>query len=425
MESFERVRMTLQVAVGTLPVQVLRGLYLGLLTGIVPALVAWLLGFLFKYVSGVSIPGFGVVVLGLGIAGLNGGLLALNDPTVLAAGPTVVVAVVVVLMLTLYAHAKGDALGARLPRRVNLRKLANRTLSADVVEIVDARRQARVRVVGDVADVEGYPALPADLRAELRTQTYTFPADLPLAELEVRTAERLRQEFDLADVRVDLDDRGRATVAAAPPIGAVSRRVADGERAVSLATLVPTGVVRGDTVRVAADGEEVEGRVVAARSADGGATTSIPAPAPATDGGESAAGGTPEPAPAAPTTAGGEGRFTVAVPSGAAERLLSGGVDRVEVRSRGASREFELVTLLRRAGRQFGRLTVRAGGPLDGRTLAGAAVRSEYDVAVLAARSGGTWLVAPAGDVALVAGDELYAVGRPDALAAFTEAVGE
>jgi hypothetical protein len=410
---------------GGLPVQVLRGLYLGLLTGIVPAVVAWGLGFTFRYTTGVTVPGFAVVVLGLGIAGVNGGLLALNDPAVLAAGPTVVVAVVVVLMLTLYAHAKGDALGGRLPRRVNLRRLADRTLSADVVEIVDARRQARVRVTGEVRDLGGYPALPAELRADLAGATYTFPADLPLAELEVRTAERLRREFDLADVQVGLDDRGRATVAAAPPIGAVSRRVADGERAVSVETLVPTGVVGGDRVRVATDGGAHEARVVAARSGDGEpATPADGSPAPAPTAGESPPG-SELPAPVAPTTRGGEGRLTVAVPAGEAETLLSSTVERVLVRSRETSRQFELVALLRRAGLRFERVVVGVGGPLDGTTVGAAAVRSTHEVAVLAARTGGEWLLAPGEDVELAGGDELFAVGRPAALSAFEEAVGE
>ncbi len=403
--------------VSDLPVQVLRGIYLGLLTGIVPAVVAWILGFLFKYISGVSIPGFGVVVLGLGIAGLNGGLLALNDPTVLAAGPTLVVAVMVVLMLTLYAHSKGDALGARLPRRLNLRKLANRTLSADVVEIVDARRQARVRVTGEVDDLEGYPALPAELREEIRTATYTFPADLPLSDLERRTAERLRGEFDLADVRVTLDDRGRATVAAAPPVGTVSRRVEDGERAVSVETLLPTGVVRGDTVRLpVADGSEdggdaVRGRVVAARSDGAGSP-----PAAAAD--------EAVPPPRAPSTVGGEGRLTLAVPASETRALLSSRPRRAVVESRGSSRASELVGLLSRAGSRFGHVTVREDGPLDGRTIAEAGVRAQYDVALMAVRSSGSWRVAPGGDVRLAGGDELYAVGRREALSAFAEAVG-
>ncbi len=407
--------------VDSLPVQVLLGVYLGLLIGIVPALVAGTLGFAFKYVTGVTIPGLGVVVLGLAIAGVNGGLLALNDPAVRSAAnaPTLVVAILVVLMLTLYAHARGDALGARLPRRLNLRKLADRTLSADVIEIVDARRQVRVRVTGEVSDVEGYPGLPADLRAALRAVTYSFPADLPVADLERRAAERLRQEFDLAEVRVEVDDRGRATVAAAPPVGTVSKRVESGERAVSLATLVPTGVVRGDAVTVLSDGETFEGRVVAARSA--GVAVSAPPPADATDGDPAS---DPEATPTAPTTAGGEGRVTVAVPADRAAALLERAPTQVAVRPRESSREYELVSLLRRAGNRFERVTVREDGPLDGVTIAGADVRRRHGVTVLAVRSGGEWRLGPDGGTTLSAGDDLYAAGRHDALAAFTEAIG-
>lgn len=155
-----------------LPVEVVLGVYLGVLTGIIPALVAWGLGFVFRYVTGVSIPGFGVVVLALAIAGVNGGLLALTDQSVTrqATGPVVVVAILVVLMMSLYAHAKGDAMGASFPRYVSLRMLREQTLSADVVERVGGRGQVRVQVAGGVTDMEGYPPLPDDIRAGRRQE---------------------------------------------------------------------------------------------------------------------------------------------------------------------------------------------------------------------------------------------------------------
>ena len=52
----------------SVPVDVLFGPYLGVLTGIVPALVAWALGFASKHVTGVTVPAFGVVALGVGAA---------------------------------------------------------------------------------------------------------------------------------------------------------------------------------------------------------------------------------------------------------------------------------------------------------------------------------------------------------------------
>ena len=48
------------------------GIYLGLLVGVIPALVSWALGFSFKYFTGITVPGFGVVVLAIALAGVSG-----------------------------------------------------------------------------------------------------------------------------------------------------------------------------------------------------------------------------------------------------------------------------------------------------------------------------------------------------------------
>ena len=408
-----------------LPFEVLLGLYLGLLTGIVPAVVAWTLGFGFRYFTGVTIPGFAVVVLGVAIAGVNGGLLGLLDQNVTAAPTRVAVAVLVVFGITLYAHAQGDKLGANLPKRVSLRRLTERTLSTDVVELVGGRGQVEVRVTGDVADVEGYPPLPADLRTTVREATYTFPADVPLSELETRVADRLRTDHDLSAVSVRLDERARAEVAAAPPLGALSKRVPAGERAVSVTALVPTGLAPGDEVTVVANGADFEASVLAVTSAPtaGPADDGSGDATPATDGGED---DLPTPARPTPTAAGGESRVTLAVDRADASDLLSADPERLVVRSRGIRREFELVSLLRRAGRRFRRLTVRADGVLDGTTLGEASVRDTYGVAVLAVRpdtGSAGWQLAPEGSTELHAGDDLFAVGTREDLARFLEVV--
>jgi len=429
-----------------LPVEVVLGIYLGVLTGIIPALVAWGLGFIFKYVTGVSIPGFGVVVLALAIAGVNGGLLALTDQTVTrqATGPVVVVAILVVLMMSLYAHAKGDAMGAAFPKRVSLQKLRDQTLSADVVELVGGRGQVRVAVVGEVADMEGYPPLPDDIRAEIRDGDWTFPADLPIGELESRFADRLRTEFDCAEVTVSIDERGQATVAAAPPLAGLSKRVPEGHRAVSVDALLPTGLARGDRVTVRTDGGAVDGTVLSAKTGTPPAPTRTPDPPGAaasasgdlsppagreerdddarTDGG-TVAEAAEVPPPRAPTTTGGDGRLTVTVPRSDADTLLTADRGRVVVRSRGRRREFELLSLLRRAGKRIRRLTLRADGALDGASIGNASVRETYGVAVLAVRTAEGWAFAPSGETELAPGDELFAIGTRESLDAFAEAV--
>lgn len=405
------------------PVQVLLGLYLGLLAGIVPALVAGILGFVFKYFTDVSIPGFGVVVLALAVAGVNGGLMALNDQTVTKNqnGVALIVAIIVVLMVTLYAHAQGDKLGANLPRRFTIRNLTERTLSTDVVELVGGRGQVRVTVAGDVDDVEGYPPLPTELRTELREGEWTFPADVPLSELETRLADRLRSDYDLSDVSVRLDERARATLAAAPPTGALSKRVPTGSRAVSFATLVPTGLARGERVRLVTPETTIEGTVVSAKSSakKSDATTGAADSSVATDGGTDSST-QPKPASPAPVADGGEGRVTVAVDRSAALPLLEADDVSLVVTSQGTRREFELTALLRRAGKRFRRLRVVDDGPLDGNTIGDASVLDTYDVAILAVKDE-RWRFAPRGETALEAGDELFAVGTREALDAFAE----
>ncbi|NHN59923.1 MULTISPECIES: potassium channel family protein [Halorussus] len=415
-----------------LVVDLLLGLYLGVLTAVVPALVAWSLGFTFKYFTGVSIPGFGVLVFGVALAGIQGGLLGLLDPQFVTS-PTALVSALVVMMATLYAHAQGDRMGAEFPRRLTLRRLRERGLSADAVERVGRFGQVRVRVTGEVGDVEGYPSLSAELRATIRDGEWTFPADLPLSEIELRLEERLRTEHGLAEVTASIDSRGRATVSAAPPAGALSRRVPKGRRAVSVDALVPTGLARADEVTVATPGGEVEGTVLSARSGSDAAPATTPtAPAPpAGEDPESDEPETAEPSGTRPSTAsgasaratGGDGRVTVAVPPRDAEPLLRASSAAVRVRARGTRREFELLSLLRRDGKRVRQVELAAGCALDGATLGAAAPREAHGVAVLAVRRDGSWTVAPGGATGLAAGDELYVVGSREALDRFEDAV--
>ncbi|MFB6132233.1 MAG: potassium channel family protein [Halanaeroarchaeum sp.] len=406
----------------SLPFEFLRGVYLGILTGVLPALIAFAFGFVFRYVTGVTIPGFAVIVLALALAGVNGGLLAFVDPTITQSANSVALmtAVVVVTMLSLYTHSLGDRLATEVPHRFTLERLRATTVSADVVELVGGRGEVPVSVVGEVRDVEGYPPLPEPLRAELGDVQWRFPADLPLAELERRMAERYRTEFDLQDVDVAIDARGRASVAAAPPASGVSRRIERGKRAVSLDALVPTGVARGESVTVVTEEMSVDGTVVSASSGTA-ASGSSPTTEPAASDGEPADDAS-EPVGIAPTTTGGRGRITVAVDPADATALLEATRVRVIVTSRGSRREYELVSLLRRAGQRLRRVSIGSESRFDGTPLGDSALREEYGVAILALRAEGEWTVAPDPTTVLRGGTDVYAVGGREALRRFQEA---
>lgn len=411
----------------TLPVEVLLGIYLGLLTGIVPALVSGSLGFLVRYFTGVTLPGFGVVVLALSIASIQGGLLGLVEPDI-AQSPRLLVAVLVVLMLSLYAHSQGDTLGMELPRRLSLTSLRQRTLSADVVELVGTVGQVTVHPTGEIHDVEGYPPLSADLRRTLRDGSWRLPADLPLVELESRLEERLRTDHGLADVEVTIDERARATIAAAPPSGGLSRRVPAGRHAVSLATLVPTGLARGDEVTVRTGDRSIDATVVSVQRDLDDERADAPRSAAAT-GAEPVAGDGVSSPPASPATttqptAGGPGRVTVTVPPRHAKALLAAESVRLCVRARGTSREFEALALVRRAGYAIRRVTVGSVANREGRPTGD-------DVTILAVRRQGTeaggrrlgWLFAPAIERPLEPGDEAVVAGPEASMEAFVEAI--
>ena len=409
----------------SLPVEILLGIYLGLLVGMVPALVSWALGFVFKYVTDVTLPGFGVTVLAIALAGVNGGLLALADRSIVGNtnAPRIVTAIVVVTMIALYAHNRGDALGATLPKRLSLSDFRPRTLSKDFADLISGGDEVRVRVVGEVADMEGYPPLSEELRAQLRTAELTFPADLRIDELEDRMADRLTTEYDLGDVSVSIDERGRATVVAAPPFSGLSKRIGDNRHAVSVSGLIPTGLARGDEVTVITPNAQVRGTVVSAKTGDGkGNEEPEPDIEPlSTD--DPADDDHPKPV-RAPTTGGGEGRLTVAVTRTDVQPLLRAETAKVVVESRGTRREYEVISLLRRADKRFRRYTVRAGSALAGQTLGSASLQEAYGVAVLAVRTAEGWVLAPRGGTTLADGDELFAVGTRDDLDEFTSAVG-
>jgi hypothetical protein len=329
-------------------------------------------------------------------------------------------------MIALYAHSRGDAMGAQFPKRLSFRELRERTLSADVMGSLAGRDEVRIRVVGEVADMEGYPPLSDELRAEIRDTEWTFPRDLRISELEERLADRLKTEFDLGDVSVTVDEGGRAAVVAAPPFSGLSKRVPSGKRAVSVDALLPTGLARNDEVTVITADAQVRGTVVSARTdGGGGGADAKPETKPATDGGETEGDGedsVPQPV-RAPTTTGGDGRLTVAVTRTDAGPLVRADRARVVVESRGVRREYELVSLLRRAGRRFRRVTVGADSPLDGTTLGVAGIRDQYGVAVMAVQGSSGWRLVPGGDTDLSAGDELFVVGTTDRLDAFAGAI--
>ncbi|MEF8821919.1 MAG: TrkA C-terminal domain-containing protein [Halovenus sp.] len=392
------------------------GVYLGLLAGIFPAVVAFALGFSFRYLTGVSIPGLGVVVLAGGLAGISGGLVGLLDEEV-AQSSAGMAAFLIVLMLSLWAHSQGDKLGAAVPHQFTLSGLRQVGLSADILERVDSYGQIRIKPIGSIEDIEGYPPLSEETRESIRADSWKFSADLSLPELEMQLSERLLEEYGLSEVEISINADGLAEIRAAPGRAGLSRRVPSGKRAASIKTLLPTGLAIGDRVRIDLAESPVTGKVVSARTAS---TESNSTPA-GPDGEPETDGGTDEKPVRAPTTDGGDGSVTVALSADEARRLLGEEFAKITVQSRGKSREYEALDILQRDGNQFELVSLEANGPFDGVTIGESAIRDRYGVAILAIRRRTERIVAPRGSRRLEAGDELIITGKPNAITSFRE----
>lgn len=402
----------------SLPVDILLGLYLGALVGVLPALCVWAASFGFRYREGLSLPRGGAVALGLALAALTAFVLSVvGEATLDAAGPfRLGLAAGVVVALSAYAHTKGDRMAAEFPRRLSLSDLRGQAISREKADLVEDGTAVRVRVVGEVTDVDGYPPLSESMRTELRNAEFELPADLRLSELEARVAQRLETIYDLAAVEVDVDDRGRARVGAAPPFSGLSKRIDGGRHAVTVSGLVPTGIARGDEVTVITPSAQVRGTVISARSPGEDADPPEIEPRPEDDPADREE--VPRPV-RTPTTAGGDGQVTVAVTRTDVQPLLRATETKIVVESRDIDREYEVVSLLRRVGHHIRRIAVRSGSQLDGRSLGRTDLREDHDLAVLAVRKASGWQIAPSGETILEAGDELFAAGTRENLDRF------
>jgi uncharacterized protein with PhoU and TrkA domain len=101
------------------------------------------------------------------------------------------------------------------------------------------------------------------------------------------------------------------------------------------------------------------------------------------------------------------------------------GIDRAKVivTARGTRREFELISMLRRAGKRFQKVTIRPTSEMAGTTIGSGNIRETYGIAVLAIKRPDGWLVAPRGSAELRGGDELFIVGKRESLDAFGETI--
>jgi len=126
------------------------------------------------------------------------GLLALN----------VVLANTVTIGAAAVSAIGGRYVGDRIALQIGAVTGA-RELDVEVGRIVQSvGRVTAVDIPEEIADIEGYDPVPDETKAALAGKTLVFPRRLPIAALRNRLVDRIKQDYDVGHVDVDLRDDG-------------------------------------------------------------------------------------------------------------------------------------------------------------------------------------------------------------------------
>ncbi|WP_372912009.1 cation:proton antiporter regulatory subunit [Salinigranum sp.] len=373
-------------------------------------LVSALSALVFRWYTREPVPLGVSTVLGLSVVALYLNTVGLFSQLVVGEASTIfefeaVVFNVVAIGLAAFATPVGRRVGDRMATDV-FAVAGAKELDAEVSRIV--RTVGRVTAVtlpdaDDIEDMESYDAVSNDLKAEMGGKTLLFPNRLTVEELRDRLVTRLKDDYRVGYVDVELTGRGVVEYLAVgsrvaglgPTLGhgtvALSLR-ADPANAASSGDLVQVWRPGGtkpestdDTVAADGDGERAEGETVTRRPPKRLFTAELRA----------ASGDV--------VTLAADAADAAQVDATSTYRLVS-----LPAEPR-ADREF--ASLLRVADETMAAVTVPESSSVVGETL------GSLDVTVAAVRpaSGSVEAIPPRSRV-VEAGDTLYVVARPEVL---------
>lgn len=326
--------------------------------------------------SGLSaLLGVGAVAIYLNTVGLLGEVIGTTaDPFATEA----VLVNVVTLLVAFAVTPLGSRIGDRIGRDTSAVSGA-KELEGEVGRFV--RAAGRVAVVElppveEIADMENYDPVASEVKAQLGGKSLVFPRHLAASELRDRLVTRLKEDHEVGYVDVEIDEDGAV------------RYLAVGSRAAGIGPTLGPGTC---AVAVEAD------------------------PAHAASPGDVVQVWTAEEDPS---------RVAVAELRATADDVVTLAADEAEVGALSADATYRLVTLptTPRADREFTSLLRAADETLgvarlrEGSALVGSTV-VDVDATVVAIRAAdGSLDTLPHRDRALVAGDDVYVVSRPETL---------
>ncbi|WP_435184457.1 potassium transporter TrkA [Halobellus sp. EA9] len=309
--------------------------------------------------------------------------------------PTTVFVNAVTLGAAVVVSPAGRAVGDRLTTSA-LAIAGSRQLDTDVSRIVSS--VGRVRPVelpeepGDIDDIEGYDPVRPATKEELAGKTLLVPRHLRGEDLRERVVARIKEDYAVGYVDLELDSDGAVTrLGLGRRVAGIGTTLAPGFAAVAVQADPGAGASAGDAVQLWRRVEPDE------TGADADA--------------EAPGVGTAERVASGELRAAGDDVATVILDEAdvagldpeATYRLLTLPTDP------GAEREF--TSLLRAADETMDVVTVQAGSALDG------AVLRTLEATVAAVRSSGGGIEPiPPRSRELAAGDDLYLVARPERL---------
>lgn len=194
--------------------------------------------------------GLTVVSVYVGATGALGAVI--SDPT---AGEAILQTSDVLPNLAAFAlGAAGSSVGIRLGDSIGTDLFAatgGRTVDADVSEIVQTvGRVTSVRLPDDIDDIVGYDPMPEETKQSLASKRFLFPRRLTRAELRDRLVTRLKTDYGVGHVDLELDDDGNVDY------------IAVGSRAAGIGPTLPPATnavaIRADPAHAASSGDLVQ-----------------------------------------------------------------------------------------------------------------------------------------------------------------------
>jgi len=230
-----------------------------------------------------------------------------------------------------------------------------------------------------IDDMDTYDPVSPEKKAEMAEKTLLFARKLSAEELRERLVSRVKSDYGVAYVDVDVTDDGEVGYFAVGSRAAgLGPTLAPGSAAVSVAADPPNNATAGDTVQVWRTEPELE------RAATGELRGVA---------GDAA---------------------TVALDESDAAALVEEESYRLVTLPAEPQADREFASLLRNADETMAAITVAAGSALEGSTV------GDVPVVVAAVRpEDGSVQPIPTGEYTFAAGDLVYLVGRPDALRQF------